>query len=58
VQDETPEGFLAWAYAQRAHAAITGNTTLLTPLYDPASVALYTFEKSRATFFQMRLGNH
>jgi hypothetical protein len=47
---ETPEGFLAYAYAQRTQAMNTGDTNLLDPLYDSASSALIRFEKSRARF--------
>jgi hypothetical protein len=55
AQDETPEGFLAYAYAQRAQAMTTGNTSLLDALYDPANTSLLGFEKSRVTFFHLGL---
>jgi hypothetical protein len=45
AQDETSEGFLAYAYAQRAQAMTTGNTDLLDALYDPASTAWLSFER-------------
>lgn len=54
--DETPEGFLAWAYAQRAQAMTTGNVTILEPIYDPASSTLLAFEKNRASYFYAGLG--
>jgi|SRR5947207_2969786 len=52
VQDETPEGFLASAYAQRAQAMTTGDIGLLDGLYDPASTTLLAFEKERGSFFK------
>lgn len=54
-QDDSPEGFLAYAYGQRTRAMTTGNTTLLDPLYDPSSSALLSFEKDRARFFNAGL---
>lgn len=56
LQDPTPEGFLAAAYAQRAQAMSSGNTSLLDPLYDPASTTLLAFEKERVGFFRGGLG--
>jgi hypothetical protein len=47
AQDETPEGFLAYAYAQRAQAITTGNVSLLDALYDPANADLLSFEADR-----------
>lgn len=52
---DSPEGFLAYAYAQRARSMTTGDTSLLDALYDPASTALLSFEKSRAKFFNVGL---
>ncbi|MGH2442439.1 MAG: amidase domain-containing protein [Chloroflexota bacterium] len=50
ASDDSPEGFIAYAYAQRSQAMTTGETTLLDPLYDPASTDLLRFEKNRAQF--------
>lgn len=49
-QDDSPEGFLAYAYVQQAQAMNTGDTRLLDQLYDPASTSLVAFEKNRARF--------
>lgn len=49
--DGSPEGFLAYAYAQRARAMTTGDVRLLDGLYDPANDGLLSFERSRARFF-------
>ncbi|HEX5503056.1 MAG TPA: hypothetical protein VFW96_10570 [Thermomicrobiales bacterium] len=56
LQDPTPEGFLAAAYAQRAQAMTTGNVADLGALYDPASKDLLAFEQTRANFFRGGLG--
>jgi hypothetical protein len=56
LQDDTPEGFLAAAYAQRAQAMSTGDTALLDALYDPSSATLLAFEKERARFYHTGLG--
>lgn len=50
AQDETPEGFLAWAYAQRALAMTTNNPKLLQAIYDPANSQLLAFENDRVGF--------
>ncbi len=51
AQDETPEGFLAWAYTQRARAMSTRTPGLLEAIYDPANTQLLGFEKDRVDFF-------
>ncbi len=51
AQEETPEGFLASAYAYRAQAMTTKNVNLLEGIYDTANTQLLAFEKDRAAFF-------
>lgn len=50
AQDEAPEGFLAWAYAQRAQAMTAKDLKLLEAIYDPANNDLVAFERDRAAF--------
>lgn len=50
AQDEAPEGFLAWAYAQRAQAMTAKDLKLLEAIYDPANADLVAFERERAAF--------
>lgn len=57
AQEDTPEGFLAAAYAQRAQAMTSGSRALLDALYDPANGALVSFEKGRATYSHLGLGS-
>ncbi len=55
AQDESPEGFLAWAYAQRAQAMTSGDARVLDTLDDPANRELVSFERDRARFFHTGL---
>jgi len=54
--EDTPEGFLGAAYAQRARAMATGDDSLLDQIYNPARATLRTFEKDRARFFHAGIG--
>jgi hypothetical protein len=51
TQDDSPEAFLAQAYATRAQAMTTKDVKVLEAIYDPANPQLLAFEKERATFF-------
>lgn len=50
AQDETPEAFLAQAYAQRAQAMTAKSPSLLESLYDTSNPKLLSFEKDRSAF--------
>lgn len=50
AQDDSPEGFIALAFAQRAQAMTTRNMRLLEAIYDSANPQLLAFERDRAAF--------
>lgn len=54
--EDSPEGFLASGFAQRARSMSSGDVGPLDGLYDSASNVLKSFEKDRAQFFRSGLG--